>query len=124
MDGRRILVAEDDQAIRDLIVILLRKNGFHAIDVADGHQALAACETQDIDLAILDVRMPGLSGWQVMDQLEARGILGRFPIIILSATLQAAEEAKRFESVCTTLPKPFSIVDLIEAVHGCIPTAA
>ena len=124
MDGRRILVAEDDQAIRDLIVILLRKNGFHAIDVSDGHQALSACETQNIDLAILDVRMPGLSGWQVMDQLEARGLLGRFPIIILSATLQAAEEAKRFESVCTTLSKPFSIVDLIEAVHACIPTAA
>lgn len=124
MDGRRILVVEDDQAIRDLVVILLRKSGFHPIGVADGYRALAACETDNIDLAILDVRMPGLSGWEVMDQLEERGMLGRFPIIILSATLAMAEEAKRFEGVCMTLPKPFSIAELVEAVNGCLPTAA
>ena len=74
---RRLLVAEDDQALREMIISLLKVDGYEVIGVADGFDLLEAVETslrpdlgaQQLDLVISDVRMPGMTGLRAFGQL-------------------------------------------------------
>lgn len=67
----RILVADDDRDIRELVTFKLAQAGYDVKAVDDGSQAIAAIESWDPDLAILDVMMPGMSGIDVLRRVRA-----------------------------------------------------
>lgn len=81
-----ILVVDDVAENRDLLIRRLRRLGFSHMDEAEnGHQALAAIDRKAYDLVLLDIMMPELDGFGVLDQLRADGRINELPVIVVSA---------------------------------------
>ncbi len=117
---RRVLVADDDAALRGLLVRSLRRWGYEVVEVADGAQALEAiadgiCDLARVDLAVVDVRMPYLGGLHVLAAL--RDLHPAVPLILISAFADPATHtlARRL-GAAELLDKPFAIDDLRAAL--------
>ncbi|WP_119718186.1 ATP-binding protein [Cognatilysobacter tabacisoli] len=113
-----VLVADDQPANRIVLQRLLERAGHRVVFAEDGEQALDRIETSQLDAVVLDLHMPGMSGFDVIRQarvLQAGG--PRTPIIVLSAdaTVQALEEAERAGSFAF-LTKPVVVARLLETL--------
>lgn len=84
-----ILIADDEVEIADLVALHLEKEGYNYIKVSDGKDAIRVISDQKIDLAILDIMMPELNGYEVTRQIRAKY---QMPIIFLSAKSSDAKE--------------------------------
>jgi DNA-binding NtrC family response regulator len=114
----RILVAEDDELMLDLLQRVLSEEGYEVTAVRDGAQALARLEgPAPYDLVLTDVRMPGVDGMEVLRQAMARQL--RQPVIVMTAfaSVETAVLAMR-EGAYHYLAKPVDIEDLLEVVAG------
>ncbi len=113
----RILVAEDDADIRHLVAQLLIDDGHEVAAVDNGAVAVEKILSDPPDLAVLDVMMPGLDGYSVLEQLQQRGLDAATKIIILSASSRE-EDYERSSSlgVCKRLTKPFDPDELLSSV--------
>ena len=123
---RRILVAEDQADIRDLLVMNLRQAGYAVQAVADGGSALAAelaVEAgDDSDLLVLDLMMPGLDGLEVCKGLRARG--RDTPILMLTARSTELDRVLGLElGADDYLTKPFSMAELLARVKALLRRA-
>ena len=78
----RILVADDETEIRDVLRLYLEKEGYEVVEAADGPEALRLLKQEKIDLAILDIMMPGLDGYRVLRNIREESNL---PVLMLSA---------------------------------------
>lgn len=87
----KILIAEDDQDIRELVVLTLQFNGFDVVSAVDGAQAVEKAQKDQFDLILMDVRMPRMTGYEACRQLRAMESTRDVPIIILSAKGQESE---------------------------------
>ena len=113
-----VLVVEDEPAVRELITDALRDEGYRVLEAANGHTAIRAVNqpsptTPCPDLVLLDVRLPGIDGLQVLQQLAAPG--GRVPVVVMSTNPEhlAAAQAAGADAV---LPKPFELDRLVGVV--------
>lgn len=118
--GKRVLVAEDSPVTQDLLELVLTQRGHHVDIAKDGEAAFAALSSQPYDIALLDYRLPKLSGLEVALKLRAtKGIKNDLRIIAITAdsdSLQSQEDAlKAFERI---IPKPFDINDVLSVVEG------
>lgn len=77
-----VLIADDEESIRSMLYKVLRSSGIHADTVATGEETLARLEEKDYDLLLLDINMPGMDGFEVIQQLRSRN--NTIPIIIIS----------------------------------------
>jgi len=120
MEKRKILVAEDDRLVLATLVEGLARAGFEVEGVDNGREAVARAEACDFDLALLDVRMPEMSGLEV-----ARRIRERCPALILSAysDVEVVEEAIA-EGAVGYLVKPVDVTQLIPAVEAALARGA
>jgi DNA-binding response OmpR family regulator len=121
-DEKRVLVVDDDDAIRALLFTILRRRGFQ-VDVArNGVDALEHCSRCRYAVVVLDLMMPLMSGWAVLDRLAQAPSDTRPVVLVLTAGL----EARHFDSslVAATIRKPFDIDLIVEAVTGCINSRA
>jgi phosphoserine phosphatase RsbU/P len=80
-----LLIVDDNEINRDLLVRRLTREGHQVTVAGDGRQALELIERESFDLVLLDVLMPELNGYQVLDRLKAQGRLRDLPVIMLSA---------------------------------------
>ena len=78
----RILVADDETGSRDVLRLYLEKEGYEVVEAADGPEALRLLKQEKIDLAILDIMMPGLDGYRVLRNIREESNL---PVLMLSA---------------------------------------
>jgi len=117
----RILVAEDDRDIADLIAHYLRKQGWEPHIVATGDEAVAYARRHSIDLVVLDLMLPGLSGLEVCRLLRGDKTTEALPIIMVTAR---AEETDRIVGLDIGaddyLAKPFSPNELVARVRALI----
>ena len=91
---KRILVCEDEDTIRDFVVINLQRSGYNVVDVGSGEEALKVYDEQngDFDVALLDVTMPGMDGFTLCKKLRERSeTLG---IIFLTARAQEMDRVE------------------------------
>jgi DNA-binding NtrC family response regulator len=117
-DKIRILVAEDDEQMVDLLQRVLGEEGYQVTAVRDGAQAMAKLEEQPgFDLVLTDLRMPGLDGMELLRRAMARQL--RQPVILMTAfgTIDSAVQAMR-EGAYYYLAKPVHIEDLLEIIGG------
>jgi two-component system capsular synthesis sensor histidine kinase RcsC len=117
----RLLLAEDDSAMRSLLGCELRRLGSLVVEAEDGLEALDALATAVFDAVVLDVRMPGCSGLEVLMDLRHRG--STLPVVLISGFADGIEGAGT-EHQAVVLAKPFSIDALVEALRkasGLIP---
>ena len=92
----KVLVADDDQDIRDGIEIYLKNEGYDVLKAADGKEALELLEANEVHLLILDIMMPNMDGITATFKIrEARNI----PIIMLSAKAEDSDKIHGFPSV-------------------------
>ena len=66
----KILIVDDDPHIRELVRVSLRNNGFEVIEAADGLEALSQLDAVKLDLAVIDVMMPNMDGWELCQELK------------------------------------------------------
>jgi CheY-like chemotaxis protein len=111
MSGKTVLLAEDDQDIRDVVQEVLEERGFDVIPARTGRQALDFLSL-DVksrpDFVILDLMMPIMTGWQVLEEMRQRPDLVKIPVIVLTAVSQDMPTG-----ATAVLRKPFDIDDLL-----------
>ncbi len=114
----RILVAEDEEDIRELIAFTLTNlSGFEVIVVPNGPEAMKKAQTEPLDLIILDVKMPGMSGYEVCTELKSSNKTADIPVVFLSAKGQEGEIREGLEAGgLEYILKPFAPEDLCKRV--------
>src|SRR5581483_7624586 len=113
-DARRILVVDDDPEIRRFIAAALGDCGYLVQLAASGDEALTAVQMQTPNLILLDVRMPGVDGWQVLDALRSAAD-EQTPVVVMTASFSGQDQALR-SGAQGYLAKPFELEDLLECV--------
>jgi phosphoserine phosphatase RsbU/P len=110
--GARLLVVDDNEDNRYTLTMRLEIEGYSNIAIAeDGEQALALLRSQDFDLVLLDVMMPKVDGYQVLQQLKANGRLHNIPVIMISALNEIDSVVRCIElGAVDYLSKPFNPV--------------
>ena len=117
----RIVVADDDVDIRELVEFKLTAMGHDVVAVADGAAALQACLDQRPDLAVLDVMMPGMSGLEALREIRAADTLSGLPVILLTARAQESDVETGFDSGADDyITKPFSPRELAHRVDALL----
>jgi phosphoserine phosphatase RsbU/P len=106
----RILVVDDIDDNRQLLVRRLEREGFHDVALAaDGEEALSLLQAQPFDLVLLDIMMPKLDGYGVLERLKAEGRLHELPVIVISAHSEIDSVVRCIQlGALDYLPKPFN----------------
>lgn len=109
-----ILVVEDDVSILDMVMQILRAEGYPVVGAKNGVEGLAEVDRRPPSLILLDMRMPRMDGWKFAAALRARGIAS--PVVVMTA----ADNAKRWADEVSAngfVVKPFEILDLLATVE-------
>jgi DNA-binding response OmpR family regulator len=116
-----VLVADDDPDILSLVALRLQKSGYDVLTAGDGEQALATALERGPDLALLDVMMPKLDGYEVTQRLRASDATRHMPVILLTARVQEADIARGVEAGADDyVKKPFSTLELRDRVQAAL----
>jgi CheY-like chemotaxis protein len=108
-----VLIAEDDEAIRDGLSMSLEIEGYRVLTAANGREALDLLPTLTAPcLLLLDLLMPVMSGWEVLEEKNRDPKLAAIPVVVLSAT-----ESQRLEGVAAFVPKPYELDKVIGAIR-------
>ena len=117
----RILVADDDVDIRELVEFKLSTLGHDVVAVSDGAAAIDACQAERPDLAVLDVMMPGVSGLDAIRAIRADPSLADLPVILLTARAQESDVETGFDSGADDyITKPFSPREVVARVRAIL----
>ena len=118
--AKHILIVEDDPFIAEIYVDKLNNAGFEAKAVADGEQALEAIKTQQPELILLDIILPGMDGWQVLNKLNDEQLLKKIKVILLSNLEQRHDVERQAKLAIKYLIKahytPSQVVEEIKKV--------
>lgn len=118
MGKLRILVADDEEGIRESLSLILGED--YELDFAnDGQETLAKLSQERFDLVLLDIKMPKLDGLEIMKRLNEQRIA--VPVLVLTAyqSVELAKEAVKLGAL-DYLPKPFEREQIVEAVRGVL----
>jgi DNA-binding response OmpR family regulator len=119
---RRILLVDDDPAVRTLVAEFLRLEGYAVVEAADGVGALRAADARPHDLVILDLGLPGIDGLEVCRRLRAASAV---PILMLTARSSEADKLSGFDvGTDDYLTKPFSPRELMARVRAIMRRVA
>jgi DNA-binding response OmpR family regulator len=114
----KILVAEDERDIRDLITFTLNYAGHQVVAVANGEEAVEAALREMPDMILMDVRMPKMTGYEACQKIKSKAEIQHIPIVFLSAKGQEAEIRTGLDAGATEyLLKPFAPMELTARVN-------
>jgi CheY-like chemotaxis protein len=113
-----ILVVEDDDGSRQLIKELLSFQSYQVVEAESGHRALKALEEHPIDLILMDISLPDMSGLAVMKQIRAQEEYTNLPIIALTAFVRRVDAEAAIKAGATShIPKPVQIQELLSEIQ-------
>ena len=119
-----VLVADDDEDILALVSLQLERGDMEVIQARDGDEALALAEKRLPDLAVLDVMMPGLNGYEVVKRLRGNEQAGAMPLILLTARAGGGDASYGYQvGADDYIKKPFSPAELRERVEALLARA-
>ncbi|MDQ4052280.1 MAG: response regulator transcription factor [Actinomycetota bacterium] len=112
----RILIVEDEARIASFVAKGLRAEGHTATVADDGHEGLDHALSGEFDLMVLDIGLPGLDGFEVLDQLRSQG--SRMPVIVLTARDSVTDTVSALEGGADDyMPKPFRFAELMARIR-------
>ncbi|MFL6246095.1 MAG: response regulator [Thermoanaerobaculia bacterium] len=117
--NKKILVVDDDDAIRNMVERVLRREHFEVESARDGFEAIEKLSRNDYATVLLDLMMPRVDGIGVLRFLETERQAEPPRVIVMTANLQGADETKEAKPVFRVLPKPFDIHELVSHVREC-----
>ena len=117
-----ILVVEDEPNVRKLVIVNLIKRGYQVLEAENGQQALTHLYRQKPALMILDVKLPDLTGWEILDHLTTTPDLSPyFPVLVMTASqVDHSAMLQQYPSVIEILVKPFNTDRLITAIQRAL----
>src|ERR671925_841562 len=117
----RVLVVDDEEAIRLLCRVNLEAEGMSVDEAADGHSGLEKARNEEPDVILLDVMMPGLDGWQVAEELLGDERTRSIPIVFLTARAEVRDRARGLDlGGIDYVTKPFNPVELAPLVRDLL----
>ncbi|HWX95971.1 MAG TPA: response regulator transcription factor [Solirubrobacteraceae bacterium] len=115
----RLLVVDDDPAVREALALVLDLNGFDVTTAVDGREAIRTLAVNSHDAVVLDVLMPGLDGLEVCRRLRATG--DRTPVLMLTARAEVSERVAGLEAGADDyLAKPFAREELVARLRALL----
>ena len=119
-EGPLVLVVDDDERLREFVRVNLEMEGYSVREASGAEEALAAIEDTAPELVLLDVVMPGIDGWQMLQRMQERH--GQIPVIMFSGKVDegAAGDAKQ-RGASGFVGKPFDPQELIERAKQLVP---
>lgn len=122
MEGKKILIVDDEKNIRNVIKEYAKFDGFETFEAEDGMQAVEMCRTQDFDLIIMDIMMPKLDGYSAVREIRKTK---QIPVIMLSARGEEYDKLFGFEiGVDDYVVKPFSPKELMARIRAVLNRAS
>ncbi len=114
----KVLVADDESEIRNLLRLYLEKDGYQVIEAEDGMQAVSLLAKEEIDLVLLDIMMPGLDGYRVLRKIREKS---NIPVMILSAKNQDNDKILGLDlGADDYLAKPFNPMEAMARINSNI----
>lgn len=120
MVGERVLVVDDDPAIRNLVATVLRREQFQIETATDGEDALEKISAQSFRLIILDLMMPKKNGFEVIDYLKEHRQTIHQPVLVMTAATDKFVGKVDLDFVKGVVRKPFDITELTRLVRTLI----
>ena len=123
--GKRVLLIEDEPNIIEAIRFILSRDGWRVQVHSDGTTAVATIAASQPDVLVLDVMLPGKSGFDIMQELRAMPEMAALPVLMLTAKGQTRDRelAERY-GVDRFMTKPFSNAEVLQAVNALLAGAA
>ncbi|HEV2471281.1 MAG TPA: response regulator [Chthonomonadales bacterium] len=116
--GKKILAVDDERHIVRLVQVNLERAGYQVVTAFDGKEALEKVESEQPDMVVLDVMMPYMDGFEVLQQLRKNPMTRDLPVIMLTAKAQDADVFRGWQMNCDCyLTKPFNPMELISFVR-------
>lgn len=114
--GKKIMVVDDEPDLVNLMRIMLESGGYTVISAYNGEECLNKLDEEKVDLILLDIMMPEMSGWEVFDRIKEKG--GNNKVIFVSALEISGDRRKTLlnEGLADYITKPFSDDDLLGRV--------
>jgi CheY-like chemotaxis protein/tetratricopeptide (TPR) repeat protein len=117
-----VLIVEDNEEVRTLVAVFLRRNGFSVAEAADGLAGLSAVDTVQPNLVLLDVLLPQLDGIEFLKRLRSSGPFQNTPVVMMSAVLQIRDlkaETDRL-NVASIIQKPFQLRTVLDHITAAL----
>jgi DNA-binding response OmpR family regulator len=122
---KHVVIGEDDGPIAVLLRDAINDEpGYQAIVVSDGRKIPDSVRDGDTDLLILDIMMPGLSGFEVYDHIRADPRTGKMPVLFISAAVGHFAEDLLRRGITDVIAKPFDLNDFLDRVRAMCPPGA
>lgn len=116
---KKVLIAEDDKNIRELLRLYIEKDGFETISAGNGREALERYHESKPDLVLLDIMMPLLDGWGVLDEIRKSG--DRVPVIMLTAKGATTDKVSGLDMGADDyIVKPFEMQEVMARIHAVL----
>lgn len=113
----KILVVEDNETSREMLARRLDRKGFVVVTAADGEQGYALARSESPDLILMDISLPGMDGWQVIELLKSETATREVPLIILTAHALVNDRARADEIGCKDyFSKPVDFKQLLGTI--------
>ena len=117
--SRRVLLLEDDVILNETITEFLEDNGFEVVSINDGYDALDKAYEDSFDILLLDVKVPSMSGFDLLDELRGKGV--KTPAIFITSLNSIDDLTKGYDSGCDDyIKKPFVLKELLIRVEALI----
>ncbi|MDD9727381.1 response regulator [Roseovarius sp. SK2] len=121
--GKTVLLIEDEQNIIEAVSFILSRDGWEVKTHANGQNAMEAVRAREPDVVILDVMLPGKSGFDILSEIRAEAQFASLPVLMLSARGQAKDlEMAERAGANRYMTKPFSNAEVLDAVRALVPT--
>lgn len=121
VDRKRVLVVDDDMPLRGMLAAALRQHGFQVLLAGDGGEAQRVVALHQPHVMLLDLMMPGVNGWDLLQRLKESGYLAKLPVIVISAHLLVDPKAILDMGAAAILPKPFNLDELVDVIEHVAP---
>ncbi|MFH1224565.1 MAG: response regulator [Candidatus Diapherotrites archaeon] len=116
----KIMVVDNEKAIVQMVKIMLENEGYEVLPAYSGDDCLEKLAREKVDLVILDIMMPGMSGWDVFQRIRERD--KKTPIMFLTVMFAPNEQIEAFkkQGLCAYVTKPFGKKELLDTVKRCL----
>jgi two-component system cell cycle response regulator DivK len=117
----KILLVEDNEMNRDMLSRRLIRNGYQVVMALDGRQAVEMAASEEPDLILMDMSLPGLDGWEATRQIKAAAPTRTIPVIALTAHAMSGDREKALEAGCDDYDtKPIDLPRLLEKMTAAL----
>lgn len=113
-----ILVAEDEAELREILKVTLEQQGYRAILASDGNEAIKKIEKKSFQMALIDIKMPGVSGRELVSKIKQ--INPRVPIVIITGSPDFEEEMSLKKQTFDYIYKPFRLNELVKIIKRAL----